>query len=84
LPESTVAIMLEHLVEAGILHRLETESGAVALARPPEQISADQLIEIGFRMVDEGGTDDRPALLDHLRDAQKNLARKATLASLAG
>lgn len=83
LPESTVAIMLEHLVEANFLHRLDTGDGAVTLARPPEQIPADQLIEIGFRMVDEGGADNRPALLDHLRDAQKNVARKATLATLA-
>ncbi len=84
LPESTVASMLEHLIEAGFLHRLETGEGAVTLARPPEQIPADQLIDIGFRMVDEGTSDQRPALLDHLRDAQKNMARKATLASLAG
>jgi membrane protein len=83
LPESTVARMLDRLVDAGVLHRLDVEDNSVALARPPDQIPADQLIEIGFRLVDEGTSDRRPALLDRLREAQKNLARQVTLASLA-
>jgi membrane protein len=81
--EQTVARMLERLAEAGFLHRLDTEDGALVLARPPDQISAAELIEIGFRMVDEGAGDSGPPFLQRLREAQRNLARQVTLAALA-
>ena len=82
IPEATISRMFEWLVDGGFLHRLETEDGAVALARPPDQISADELIAIGFRMVDEGVADDAPPLVEKLRQAQMNLARQVTLAAL--
>ncbi len=75
--------MLQHLVEAGILHRLDRPDVAVALARSPQEVGADQLIEIGFRMVDEGSVGRRPALLHQLREVQKSLAGQVTLATLA-
>jgi membrane protein len=82
LPESTVVQMIEQLVAAGVLHRLDREDGAVALARPPDQVSADELIEIGYRLADEG-VERRSALIERLRDAQKSLAGQITLANLA-
>jgi membrane protein len=82
LPESTVVQMIEHLITAGILHRLDREDGAVSLARPPDQISADELIEVGYRLADEG-VERRSALIERLRDAQKALAEQVTLANLA-
>ncbi|MCH8345192.1 MAG: YihY family inner membrane protein [Planctomycetes bacterium] len=81
--ETTVIEMLQRLVEAGILHRLDRPDVAVALARPPQEVGADQLIEIGFRMVDEGSVGRRPALLHQLREVQKTLAGQVTLATLA-
>jgi len=54
----------------------------VALARPPEQVSADRLIEIGYSLVDEGRVGRQSRLIEMLRDAQKRLAGQATLASL--
>ncbi|MCZ6850516.1 MAG: YihY/virulence factor BrkB family protein, partial [Planctomycetota bacterium] len=81
--ETTVIEMLQRLVEAGILHRLDRPDVAVALARPPQDVCADQLIEIGFRMVDEGSVGRRPALLHQLREVQKSLAGQVTLAMLA-
>ena len=82
-PETTLVRMLDGLVQAGVLHRLDREDGAVTLSRPPEQISADQLIEYAFRMVDEGAGGRRSAMLQRLREVQRNLLSRATLATLA-
>jgi membrane protein len=81
--EATIVRMLDSLVGAGFLHRLDQEDGAVALARPPDQVSADELIEIGFRLVDEGRVGLRSGLVQRLREAQKSLAGQVTLAALA-
>jgi membrane protein len=83
LTETTVAQMLDYLIAAGVVHRLDRGDGAVGLARPPDQVSADELIEVGYRMADEGGVERRSALIERLRDAQKSLAGKITLANLA-
>ncbi|MHC4129775.1 MAG: YhjD/YihY/BrkB family envelope integrity protein [Planctomycetota bacterium] len=82
LSESTVVQMIEYLIVAGILHRLDREDGAVALSRPPDQVSADELIEVGYRLADEG-VERRSALIGRLREAQKALAGQVTLANLA-
>jgi membrane protein len=81
LPEATVQNLLDRLGEADFVNRLDREDGAVCLARPPDQITADQLIEIGFHLVDEGAGE-RSSLLDQLRDAQRSLAAESTLATL--
>ncbi len=83
MPESTVVGMIERLIEAGFLHRLDRDDGAVSLAVPPDQISADQLIEVGYRMADEGATDRSSTVLHDLREAQRKLASKVTLAAIA-
>jgi membrane protein len=82
LPESVVRPIAERLIEAGILHRVQGSEDAVSLARPPEQISADQLIEIGFQSIDAAGHQPPSALTRQLRDAQTALASQVTLASL--
>lgn len=82
IPEDVVARMVERLVEKGVLHRLEREEATVSLARPPEQISGDLLVEVGYALADTLSRGQRPALLDRLREAQKKLAGEATLASL--
>jgi hypothetical protein len=46
----------------------------VTLGCPPEQISADKLIEIGFSMVDESIGGRKSMILQKLRDVQKGLA----------
>jgi membrane protein len=83
LPEATVVKMIERLVAAGFLHRLDRDDAAVTLALPPDQVSADDLIEIGYRMADEGGMERRSALIERLREAQTRLAGQMTLAHLA-
>ena len=82
--EVTVVYMFDRLVEASFLHRLDRGDGAVAMAQPPDQLSADQLIEIGFKMVDEASPGRKSVLLTKLRDAQRKLAQQVTLANLAG
>jgi membrane protein len=82
LAEATVQMILQRLHEAGLIHRLDREDGAVSLARPPERITAEELIEVGFALVDEGGIERKPAILLQLRDAQRALAAQATLAAL--
>ena len=81
--ESTVLVMFEHLVAGGILHRLDREDGPVAMARPPDQVSADEVIEIGYRMCDESEASRGSVIIQRLRDAQKSLAGQTTLAKLA-
>lgn len=81
LPRSTVATMLDYLVEAGLLHRLERDSAAVSLALPAEQISAAQLIDVGFAMLDDGGAR-TSNFLERLRTVQRDLAGDRTLANL--
>ena len=81
--ESTVLVMFEHLIEDGILHRLDQGDGSVAMARPPDQVSADEVIEIGYRMCDESEASRGSAIIQRLRDAQKSLAGQTTLAKLA-
>lgn len=82
IPQPTVVRMFERLIEAGLVNRLDHSAGAVSLARPPEQVAARDLIEIGFSLVDEGDASGRSHLFERLRQAQKTLASEMTLASL--
>lgn len=80
LPRSTVLLMLDRLIEQGLLHRVEQNADAVCLAKPPDEIAADELLEIGYSLVSEVGR--RSALIERLHDAQKQAAAKTTLAAL--
>lgn len=82
LPETVVAAVLERLLAAGLLHRVAGEPTAVSLARPPEQIEAERLIEIGFDLVDEAQPGRQSVLREPLRRAQKELLEHTTLAAL--
>jgi membrane protein len=84
LAESVVAQMFQQLIEARFLHRVEHEETCVTLARPPAQIVAGELIDLGFRMVDEGISGARPPLVERLREAQRSLTARITLAGLDG
>lgn len=82
LPRNIVRQILDRLVEAGLLHRVDRDDDAVALALPPEKISADRLIDIGFALADGNGDGHQCSLLTKLRSAQRNLAAQLTLATL--
>jgi membrane protein len=81
IPETVGLQMLSRLTQAGIVHWVETEERAVTLARPPEQICAARLIEIGYSLVDEGARGRQSWLVQRLRQAQRRLAERATLAT---
>ena len=80
--EGIVCQIIDRLHRAGLVHRLERQESSVSLARPPEQIPAESLIDIGYSLVDEGGSGKQSAFVQRLRDAQRRLARHATLGSL--
>lgn len=80
--ERTVAIIVQELCLAGVLHRLEREQNSVCLAIPPEQVMTDRLLEVGFRLADEGGERWVSAFAAKLRDQQLAVAAKTALASL--
>jgi len=84
IPETAVSMMVDRLVAAGLVHRLDRDEASVALACPPEQISADRLIDIGFNLIDETAGGRKSLILQKLRDAQKGLAAEVTLAGLLG
>ncbi len=82
LRERTVCIILERLAEKALVHRLEGESMTVSLARPPEQIDAGEVMEIGFALADEAGLDRGRGMLKKLREVQRRLMEGTTMASL--
>ena len=81
-PEPTIARIVERLVQEGWLHRVERPETAFSLAKPPELMNANEFINIGFRMVDEGGQGRASAIVEQLRHAQQAVAEGVTLASL--
>ncbi|MEO8494654.1 MAG: YhjD/YihY/BrkB family envelope integrity protein [Planctomycetota bacterium] len=82
LPESMIASIFERLVRDGWLHRVGDRETDVTLAKPPEQISATELVELGFQMVDEGGPECTSDFVRQLRDAQRTLAAGISLATI--
>ena len=82
LPEPTVELMVNGLIERGLVHKIDRNDGAITLARPPDAIQASELIEVGFSLVDDGGFTVRTPILVRLREAQRSLAAGATLAQL--
>lgn len=82
--EPVVTIMIEKLLSGGLLHRVAGDDNAVTLAKPPDLIMADELLDISFSMTDGPASERRFAIVDRLRQAQKMLASQVTLASLGG
>jgi membrane protein len=82
LPEHAASRMFSGLVLENLLHRLDGPSDTVALAKPPEQITGVELLEVAFRLVDSGQPAAGSRLLDRLRQAQRDLVATTTLATL--
>lgn len=79
-----VTAMLDRLVEASILHRVEGRNGqpAFALARPADEIRVADALDLGQHMA--AGPDDNAAcgLVGRLRAAQRDAASAMTIAQL--
>jgi hypothetical protein len=82
LPERVVGSIIQELCAAGLLHRLEREQSAVCLALPADQVTADRLMDVGFRLADGGGERWVSAFAERLRQQQRELARQFTLSAL--
>lgn len=80
--EKVVSMIVGELCLAGVLHRLERDQNSVCLAVPPEQVMTDRLLEIGFRLADEGGERWVSSFAAKLRDQQLAIAAKTALVSL--
>lgn len=76
----TVDALLEGLLEAGFLHRVDGNQEAVTLARPPEAIGVDGLLAVGHRIARTGTPEGRSSLLTRLREAEVAMAEGMTLA----
>jgi len=78
MPEATVERIVDRLHRAGLLHRVDRDGG-LTLARPPEAISADELLLIGFELVDGGGAPPAEGVISRLREAQRHAVSGVTL-----
>ena len=81
-PERIVQSIIQELTTVGLVHRLERDQSTVCLALPPEDITADRLIDIGFRLADHSGERAISHFAERLREQQRALAGAVTLASL--
>lgn len=81
LPTSVVRRICDNLVARGFLHQLDSATDELSLAKPADQITAAELLDVGFTMVDRPGVERLP-LLTRLRDVQRDLALKQCLADL--
>jgi len=82
LPEQTVSRILTSLVHEHLLHRLDGSSNTVTLAKPPNQITGAELLEVAFRLVDSGQAGEGSRLLHRLRQAQRDMVATTSLAGL--
>jgi len=86
--EPIVVQMLESLAGAGLVLRVEHEEkpGFFALARPPERIDAEQVLQIGEELAGQAqpGTDEAGEFNMALRRSRVALVHNRTLASIVG
>ncbi len=86
LAETVVLDMLQRLAGAGLLHRVETgeeNDRAFALSRPPETISAEEVLLAGDRPWDGADRCPQADLLRRTRDTRLAAVRGRTLAEVA-
>ena len=83
IPHETVLAMVERLVQTGFLHRLNNDQETICLAKPAESISAEELMDVGFGMLNDWERGGESSLLTELRATQQKLAARFTLAELA-
>lgn len=82
LPERTLRPILDRLCVDGILHRVEGEHMTFSLARPPDQIAADRLIDLGFDLASMAKTASEEGIMQRIRDAQRKAVESMSLATL--
>ena len=84
LPEPVATEILERLAAEGFVHKLATAEAAYALARPPQDISAESLVDFGHGMLHDRQGRRRSPAIEAIRRSQRELASHTTLATLTG
>ena len=82
LPEPVATEILEKLAAEGFVHRVATNVAAYTLARPPQDISAESLIEFGQGMLLDRTGRRTSRTVEALRRSQRELAANTSLATL--
>ena len=78
LPSSVTRAILDRLVDRGILLRLQ-EADQFSIAKPLDQIDANEVLSVGYNLADESTRSSPPPLLEGLRAAQADLLKGVTL-----
>ena len=81
-PEQAVATIVQELCKAGLLHRIDRDQNTVCLAQSPENVTADRLMDIGYRLADGAGERRISVFAERIREHQRALTKSITLASL--
>lgn len=84
LPEPVAVEVLEKLAAEGFVHEVAGAEPAYALARPPEAISAESLVEFGHGLLHDRRGRRRSAAVEAFRRSQRELAGHTSLAALTG
>ena len=82
LPSATVKNVVDRLVQDNWLHRIDRPDAAISLARPLDQMSANAFLQLGYDMVDHGDQGRASALVNQLRNAQRQAVEGITLSML--
>ena len=82
LPEPVATEILEKLAAEGFVHRVATNVAAYTLARPPQDISAESLVEFGQGMLHDRTGRRKSRTVEALRRSQRELAANTSLATL--
>ncbi|MFO0872913.1 MAG: YihY/virulence factor BrkB family protein [Phycisphaerales bacterium] len=83
LPQVAIVGMLARLEARHLVHRVDGHlPEAVALARPAESITAEELMHVGWELADGAMHANAHGIVASLREAQVELARRTTLAAL--
>lgn len=77
--EKLIAPIVQELCRDGYLHRVTGEEKAVCLSRPPDQIQAGELMDVGFRLADSSRETTLSAFANRLREVQRELAASVAL-----
>jgi membrane protein len=82
LPEPVATEILEKLAAEGFVHRVATNVAAYTLARPPQDISAESLVEFGQGMLHDRTGRRKSRTVEALRRSQREFAANTSLATL--
>jgi len=82
IPASISKLIVDRLISAGLVHALESDKSSICLAKPPDQVSLEQLMQIGFQLADHGDHRDRAGIFETIREVQRNAVANRTLATI--